>query len=235
MSKKLISGLVIGIVSVISIYSIMYSSNEQVIAQENSPASIHIDKAQVAQWIKQQGKEKEYFLDKLTYKFVDLDEDNDLELVASATGGTHLGSFFIFDKQKEGFKLIAEKYWHVSDENFNKLASNELIPYETKNNKRLFETIEDTGGSGVHVENIHLWYLDNGKFVEAWEANLKTLTSFENIYSATIATYHLNDDRLFYFSNSYTHPEEDTKTTPQFTQKTSIFRFDGIKFIAETP
>ncbi|TKI56252.1 hypothetical protein E8L90_12680 [Brevibacillus antibioticus] len=233
-SKKIISGLVIGFAALIPISSLSYSSNEQVIAQEKSSVPTSIDKAKIVQWIKQQGKEKEYFLDKLTYKLVNLDEDNDLELVASATGGTHLGNFFIFDKQQENFKLIVEKKWHVTSESLNNLVSSDKSPYETKNKKILFETIEQTGGSGVHEENTHLWYLDNGKFVEAWEGNLKTLTSFQNINSATIATYHLDEDRLFYFSNSYKHPEEDTNTPPEVTQKTFIFRFDGAKFVEET-
>ena len=174
-SKKVISGFVIGFAALIPISSLSYTGNEQVIAQEKSSVPTSIDNAKIVQWIKQQGEEKEYFLDGLTYKLVNLDEDNNLELVASATGG-----------------------------------------------------------SGVHEENTHLWYLDNGKFVEAWEGNLKTLTSFQNINSATIATYHLDEDRLFYFSNSYKHPEEDTNTPPEVTQKTSIFRFDGAKFVQET-
>ena len=229
LNKKVISGFVIGIAALPPIFWL--SQNDHVTAKDDFLATNAFDKEHVAHLIKKQGKEKDYDLEHLTFQIVDLDEDDDLELVASAPGGTHLGNFFIFDKRKDSFLLVAERSWHVSKDNLDRLKNNEALPYETKNHKKLFETIEITGGSGVHLENVHIWYLDNGNFVEAWEGNLKTVNSFQNVYSATIATYHMNADRLFYFSSSYNHSEDDMTSVPIFTQNTTVFRFDGSKFI----
>ncbi|WP_261376019.1 hypothetical protein [Brevibacillus brevis] len=43
--------------------------------------------------------------------------------------------------------------------------------------KRIFETVQHTGGSGICVYEANLWYLDKGRLVKAWEGLLQETVS----------------------------------------------------------
>lgn len=65
------------------------------------------------------------------------------------------------------------KRWDITsyeeDSLWNRSSSDEV---GTVGGKRLFETINHTGGTGLDIYETHLWYLENGSIVEAWRGNL---------------------------------------------------------------
>ncbi len=129
------------------------------------PAPAAITKELVQKWIETQGKEKGYYFPGLHFEQVNLDEDKELEIVATIDGAVHLGNFFVLDKQAGGYKLIAERDWKV--ENIS------LQPLAETDGKRLFKSVERTGGTGLDEWIDHLWYVEKGAFHEAWEWTTK--------------------------------------------------------------
>ncbi|MEJ8548122.1 hypothetical protein [Brevibacillus borstelensis] len=85
----------------------------------------------------------------------------------------------MLDKQNGAYRLVFEEDWHVPKSHL--IRPDELddfVPYETFDHKNIFETIDYGGGTGLHEEVAHLWYLDNGKVVIAWEGTFKTESKF---------------------------------------------------------
>jgi hypothetical protein len=147
-----------------------------------------ITEQQVKQWINAKAEDP-INTESFTFQQVQLDEDDAMEIVAKHNGSVHIGSFYILDHQANGsYSLIAEKPWNVpsfqlerwditryeDDSDWNSRDAKELGKVA---DKRLFETINHSGGSGVHVSYSHLWYLENGKLVEAWSGTLEETVS----------------------------------------------------------
>lgn len=201
---------------------------EKLISENTTQTQKAISKKQVTQWIKQQGARKaNYYFEGLTFVEVQLDEDKELEVIAGIDGGVHLGHFFVFDRSKAGtYKLIAEKDWKVEQ-----LHPGPAIEM---NSKKLFETVERTGGTGVDVKYVHLWHVENGKWVEAWEGVLKERNAMiTGLHSLVAGGYQVIDDTLYSW-NTLTLLEDDDETMKGQRETTlQIFRFDGNRFVEQ--
>lgn len=193
---------------------------------------VHISKEQVKAWISEQGKDKaeHYFFDGLSFETANLDADDEIEVVAKIDGAVHLGQFFIFDKQPNGdYRLIEE-----TDEKIEEWKLENPIDID---GKKLFEFVSRTGGTGVDVYEAHLWYLDHGKFVEAWKGTLEDRSSFQEIFSLTVGGFRVNAEnkRLYAWKSSSKYQEGGEQEIMVESVKTvsTTYQFDGIRFVAE--
>ncbi|MGD8190787.1 nuclear transport factor 2 family protein [Brevibacillus ginsengisoli] len=193
------------------------------------PTPSVISKANVQKWIETQGKEKNYYFPGLNYQLLNLDEDPDMEIVATIDGAVHLGNFFVLDKQAGSYKLIAERNWKVE-----KLSAQPLIE---PNGKKIYETVERTGGTGLDVEIAHLWYVDKGGFHEAWEWTTKeraVIPSSGNI-QLTVGSYQIVQDptlQLYAWTSSHLLNGDayaPVAHTPNDYMR--IFNFNGERFV----
>lgn len=181
---------------------------------------------QVTQSIKTQGRKSEYYLKELTFKEVQLDTDKELEVIASSIGGSHLGSFFIFDRNGNKLKLIAEKEWHVD--------SLEMRLPVTVGEKIIFETVENTGGSGLDVKIAHLWYLQKGKWIEAWNGKLQEMNAMvSGAYSKVAGGYQLldSDNTLYAWETLIKLADDGTTEIGKPETTLTMYSFDGNKFV----
>lgn len=166
-------------------------------------APAEADKAQVAAWINASAQAK-VAPDSLSYQYVNLDEDKEPEIVAKENGAVHIGSFYVLDQLPDHrYALIAEKPWNVpqiqlkrwdatsyEDDSPWNAASPDLVGKVA--GKRLFETVNHTGGTGLDVYEAHLWYLENGRIVEAWNGVLQETSSMSDKKTyRTIGSYQL--------------------------------------------
>lgn len=154
----------------------------------NPAALVDPTRQQVMEWINEQAKDP-ITTDSFQFQTVNLDDDDDMEIIAKHNGAVHIGSFYVLDRQKDGrYNLIAEESWNVprfqldhwdttryeDDSDWNSRPVQELGRVA---GKRLFETINHTGGTGLDVYEAHLWYLQDGKLVEAWSGILQETSS----------------------------------------------------------
>lgn len=191
--------------------------------------SVH-NKEQVKEWIIKQGKEtsRDYYFEGLSYRTTNLDTDDDLEVVAGIEGSVHLGQFFIFDKHPEG------KYLLIKEEN-EKVEQWKLENPIELDGKKLFEFISRTGGTGVDTYETHLWYLDQGKYVEAWKGKLQDRSIFQGIYSLVVGGFRVNPEtKRLYTWESFSEYQEDGDKMPEPVKTvTTLYRFDGTRFVKE--
>ncbi len=136
------------------------------INSSQEPICKPLSKEQIETLIQAQGKHKDsYYFEGLSYDFVNIDDAADQEIIAKIDGAVHLGNFFIFGKDANGnYKLTTEQGWKVEKWDFDN-------PLGVGGNK-LFKLVTRTGGTGLDVVNIHLAYIKENKFVEAWQGTL---------------------------------------------------------------
>lgn len=191
-----------------------------------------ISKQQVAQWIKSQGKDKadSYFIEGLSYDLVNLDDDDDLEIMAKIDGGVHLGQFFIFDKDSAGkYQLIAEQDWKV--ENWD--ADN---PIDIAG-KKIFKLVTRTGGTGLDIFNVHLWYMEQGKYIEAWQGTLLERSVMAVLipesYYKKAGGYQVDVEgkRLYAWETRHQLAEDGVTPIGEIITATTLYRFNGTGFI----
>lgn len=203
----------------------------------NQEQAVHINAQEVPEvtrdlvisWIKAQGRDQvdSYFWEGLSIRTANLDQDDDLEVVAVIDGAVHLGTWFLFDRQPDGqYKLIAETDWKAD-----RLVLED--PIEIADNK-LFEVVQSDGGTGVHVETAHLYYLEQEKLVEAWQGVLEEKTATMGVYRSIMGGYRVDEsDFLLYAWQTVTLLEEDMVTVKGKRQtEMSIYAFDGTRFTA---
>lgn len=190
-----------------------------------------IGKQQVAEWIKNQGKDNEdsYYLDGLSYELVNIDSDSDLEVLAKIDGGVHLGQFFIFDKDADAeYQLIAEQDWKVENWDVDNTIEIE--------DKKIFKLVTRTGGTGLDIFNVHLWYLEQGKFIEAWQGILLERSVIAVLipesYYKKAGSYQADVEGKRLYAWETTHQLEEDGVTPKGEVKTAtaIYLFDGTVF-----
>ncbi|NQF16084.1 hypothetical protein HPY31_19485 [Brevibacillus sp. HB1.3] len=165
-----------------------------------------------------------------------MDNDSELEVIATIEGGAHLGHFFIFDKQSaEQYKLVTEQPWRVADSRLDESVPDIGVkePVAEIDGKVLYQTIVADGGSGTSSRTAYLWYLENGKFTVAWNGEIRLTSTFQNNDVVEIGTYDIDEDNLFYFSNSYKINTEDKKAQPEIKQTAAIFKFNGQTFVPQ--
>ncbi|TCO67710.1 hypothetical protein [Marinisporobacter balticus] len=192
-----------------------------------------ISKEQIINWIKVQGKNERYYYEGLSYELVNLDNDPELEVVAKIVGGVHLGQFFIFDKrQDERYHLITEQDWKIESWNL----SNPIANHVEVGNKKIFEIVTRTGGTGIDIYKVYLWYIEQGKFIEAWQGILKDRSSFRDDYLFKIGNYQFNDenDRIYAWLSSYKYQSDGVTLKEKFGTNTMIYKFDGTHFVLDT-
>ncbi|MFS0553693.1 hypothetical protein [Brevibacillus sp. 179-C9.3 HS] len=153
-----------------------------------SPASKEPTKAQVLEWINKQAKNS-IVTDNFDFQLVNLDDDPEREIVAKHNGSVHIGSFYILDqKPNRTYALIAEEEWnpprlqldrwdYTREVNHPQIGKNDQDEPRLLAGKRVFETVQHTGGSGISVYEANLWYLEKGRLVKAWEGLLRETVS----------------------------------------------------------
>ncbi|WP_289136814.1 hypothetical protein [uncultured Brevibacillus sp.] len=218
-SSAIVLGLVIGMTA-------FYAPNTFSSQVSTSQAHPRVGKDQIKQWIQQQSKKKDHYMEGLAFQEINLDQDEELEVVATITGGVHLGTFFLFDKQASGsYQLAVEQPWKIDSLDLEQ-------PVLEIGDKRIYQIVQHTGGTGVSVEIAILWYLDKGRFVEAWTGSLKEISSFQEEYYALHGSYHFDGENLYYSTTSYKRPDDDTKPVTEFKQETVPYSFNGTLFEA---
>jgi len=218
-SSALVLGLVIGITS-------FYAPTTFSSQAPKSQGQPRVSKDQIKQWIQQQSKKKDHYMEELAFQEINLDQDEELEVVATITGGVHLGTFFLFDKQTNGsYQLAVEQPWKIDSLDLEQ-------PVLEIGDKRIYQVVQHTGGTGVCVEIAILWYVDKGRFVEAWRGSLKEISSFQEEYYAVHGSYHFDGENLYYSTTSYKRPDDDTKPVTEFKQETVAYSFNGTLFEA---
>ncbi|TKI57012.1 hypothetical protein E8L90_16925 [Brevibacillus antibioticus] len=230
--KGIALGLILSLTGLLPI-----SSQATNVSNQPQQVSQDITADKVKQWIREQGKEKEYYLRNLTFQLSNVDNDSELEVIATIEGGAHLGHFFIFDKQSaEQYKLVTEQPWRVADSGFDESVPDIGVkePVAEIDGKVLYQTIVADGGSGLSSRTAYLWYLENGKFTVAWNGEIRLTSTFQNNNVVEIGTYDIDEDNLFYFSNSYKINTEDKKAQPEIKQTAAIFKFNGQTFKRST-
>lgn len=181
-----VAGLaLLGISQIIPITSLSASAPAPV---TDPAALVDSPRQEVMAWINEQAKDP-VTTDSFQFQTVNLDDDDDMEIIAKHNGAVHIGSFYILDRQEDGsYKLIAEESWNVPRfqldrwdparyEDNSEWNSQSVQELGRVAGKRLFETINRTGGSGVDILEAHLWYLQDGKLVKAWSGTLQGTSS----------------------------------------------------------
>jgi hypothetical protein len=195
-----------------------------VLINKNYPA--FISKEEVITLIEEQGKASDYYIEGLSYELVNLDNDADLEIAAKIDGAVHLGHFFIFKQDLLGkYKLITEQSWKVERCNFRN-------PLEIEG-KKLFEVVTRTGGTGLDIFDVHLVYLEDGTFVEAWQGTLfERSAALPGAYYRRIGSYQVDREANYLYAWETTHQLEQDGVTPKGEGKTTTncYLFDGSFF-----
>lgn len=192
----------------------------------------YISEEQIRNLIESEGMKDNYYFGGLSYEIVNLDNDSELEIVAKTIGGVHLGDFFIFDKKEDGsYYLITEKKWHIDNWDF---SNPKASPIEF-GNKKIFEVINRTGGTGLDIYEVYLWYIDQGEFTQVWKGILKDREYYRNDYVLEIGNYLINDDtnQLYAWNSRYNYQRDDVIINEFLGTNTMIYEFDGTKFVLD--
>ncbi len=188
-----------------------------------------MSKEQIIKWIEEQGENDTYYYDGLSYELANLDNDSELEVVAKIEAGVNLGQFFIFDKKHdERYHLIIELDWKVESWNlYNPIAD----PVEV-GNKKIFEIVTRTGGTGVVVCEVYLWYIKDGEFIQAWKGILKERSVFQDEYFLKIGNYQFNNEnnQIYAWLSSYKYKLDGVTLEESYGTNTMTYRFDGTNF-----
>lgn len=185
-----------------------------------------LTKEEVITWVKEQSEHKTDYYKEFEYELVNLDSDTELEIIAKNIGGVHLGNFYIFDMNEEGKpELIADEKWHVSDWN--------VMKPMMVGGKKIFEVIDRTGGTGVDVLTSHLWYIENGEFIKAWDGILKSRSTYKDDYNLKMGSYQFNEDNnlLYTWLSSYLYDADGVNLKKIDGTETIIYTFDGTRFV----
>lgn len=189
-----------------------------------------ISKEEVINLIKTQGTKSPYYFEGLSYKVANIDKDDDFEIVAKIDSGVHVGYFFVFDKNSQGkYSLVAEKDWKVEKWDLE-------YWYNLNGGIKAYEMTTRAGGSGIDIFYGHVWYLKDGKFVDAWLGTLKERTAFQDILNLKIGSYQINSDdsRLYAWTTKYSTKMSTNTPMAKPTTTVSIFKFDGIKYVLQS-
>ena len=189
-----------------------------------------ISKEEVINLIKTQGTKSPYYFEGLSYKVANIDKDDDFEIVAKIDSGVHVGYFFVFDKNSQGkYSLVAEKDWKVEKWDLE-------YWYNLNGGIKAYEMTTRAGGSGIDIFYGLVWYLKDGKFVEAWMGTLKERTAFQDILNLKIGCYQINSDdsRLYAWTTKYSTKMSTNTPMAKPTTTVSIFKFDGIKYVLQS-
>ncbi|PAB58673.1 hypothetical protein [Anaeromicrobium sediminis] len=192
-----------------------------------------ISKEQIINWIEEQGEKDRYYYGGLSYELVNLDNDSELEVVVKTEGGVHLGDFFIFDKkQDKKYHLIIEQDWKVESWNlYNPIADPPEVGY-----KKIFEIVTTTGGTGIDIHEVRLWYIEDGKFIQAWKGILKDRLFFLDYYSLKIGDYQFDHytHQIYAWLSSYKYKIDGFTLEKSYGTNTMTYKFDGTHFILDT-
>lgn len=216
--------------SIILSCSVIIEVKVEAAVVDNYSTLSRISKEEVIKLIKTQGTKSSYYFDGLSYKVANIDKDNDFEIVAKIDGGVHVGYFFVFDKNKQGkYSLVVEKDWKVEKWD---LEYWQGLPGDNK----AYDMTIRSGGSGVDIFYGLVWYLKDGKFVEAWLGTLKERTAFQDILDLKIGSYQINGDDLNLYAWTTKYSTKISTNTPLVkpTTTVSVFKFDGIKYVLQS-
>jgi len=188
-----------------------------------------ISKEEVTLLVKNQGKDKEdsYYIEGLSYEMANIDLDADLEIIAKIDGAVHLGQIFVFDKDSAGeYQLITEQNWKVENWDLDN-------PIEI-DGKRIFKLITRDGGTGVDSFTVHLWYLEKGNFIHAWQGILleRSVALTPESYYKRVGGYQVDIEGKRLYTWETTHQLEEDGVTPKGEVKTTtdMYLFDGSVF-----
>lgn len=196
-----------------------------------------ITREQIIDLIKEQGQRKDvpYYFEGLSYEPANLDADDALEIAAKIDGGVHIGQFFILDQDSKGeYQLITERDWKVEEWDLTRFT-----PVEDQDGFRnVFRLVSRDGGTGVSVFTVHLCYLDQGSFIEAWQGTIQDRFLFQNNYFQKIGGYQFDIDsgyrRLYAWETTVQYQVAEDGVTPQGETKmettTKVYNFNGTVF-----
>lgn len=163
---------------------------------------------------------------------VNLDDDMEQEIVAHIDGGVHLGQFLVFDKDFQGnYKLITEQDW--------KLERWDPDHPLSIDGKKVFQVITRDGGTGVDSLTVHLFYLHQNEFIEAWQHTILERSVFagqcwQKVSGHQIDLYY-NNKRLYTWETAFHYRLAADGITPEggikVEKTTRVYVFNGTKFV----
>ncbi|HBZ79064.1 MULTISPECIES: hypothetical protein [Brevibacillus] len=203
---------------------------------------------QVIGWINASAKNL-VALPNFDFQLANLDDDADWEIVAKQNSTVHLGTFYILDQKADRtYSLVAEKPWNVphlqlerwdfsSERNHPQLDPHASDDSAEVAGKRLFETIDHTGGTGISAYEAHLWYMEKGKLVEAWSGVLKQTSSvpggqlFQTLGNYQLLTDDEQHPALYYWTTEQElDPDTGSPLSGKSSTKLQVYRFENGAF-----
>ncbi len=101
--------------------------------------------------------------------------------------------------------------------------------------KKLFNLVTRTGGTGVDVFTDHLWYIEQGKFKEAWQGTIKerSMMSGPETFYMKVGGYQVDAEGKRLYAWETTHRLDQDGVSPQGDLKTStkVYVFNGTSFM----
>ena len=191
-------------------FEVQWNEEEKVV---NITDPNSISKQFVVELIEEQGKRQDtgYYFDGLHYELLNIDKDKDLEILARIYGGANIGQFFIFDKSDSSqYKLVTEEDWKVETWNID----TGIIRID---GKKIFELVTRTGGTGARVIYAHLWYMEDGRYVELWRGTLEEMSAFQGEYNLNMGSYRVayDDGSLYYWQSAQSYRIEGNDIIPK--------------------
>ncbi|USG64919.1 hypothetical protein NDK47_22785 [Brevibacillus ruminantium] len=206
------------------------------------------DIRQIQSWINAVATTKvtDELLKDLRFTWVQLDDDPELELVAKVNSSVHIGYFYILDRRPDGkYALVTEQPWNAPHLQLDRWDYMRFDPPEWSTvppedvgkvgGKRLFETLDRGGGTGISSNVAHLWYVENGKFVEAWKGTLLETASIPGgKMTQTIGQYQIVQTGpvplLYYWKTTRELDPETGKPVSSLQTEVHTFTFDKGTF-----
>ncbi len=105
-------------------------------------------------------------------------------------------------------------------------------PLEVGGNK-LFKLVTRTGGTGLDVVNVHLAYIKENKFVEAWQGALLAMLPGAQYKKIGSYQFDAEGERLYVWETACQLEQDGLTPQGNPTTTTNVYLFDGEKFIPE--
>lgn len=171
------------------------------------------------------------------------------KLSPSITAAYISGIFTSDQKPDRTYALIAEEQWnpphlqldhwdYTREVNHSEIDKNDDAELRLLAEKRVFETIHHTGGSGICIYEANLWYLDKGRLVKAWEGLLRETVSmpggqlFQTVGSYQILYDDTEKPLLYYWQTKQElNPDTGEPLPDKLETSLQIYRWENGVFV----